>query len=236
VKKRGRKDNGPVNRHPVQPRPPAGPGGPALPAPPAWTPRPVQRPLPAPPRRRRRWGRRLALLSLFGVFCCCGLPFAYFQFPAARQYPVSAELPSSFGDLQLRDDGGSKQAAERLADQLRTVNASADDVFAGVYTDNRGKRVTVFGVTGWRFSPGKDVEAQVDRMAGEFDLTGVQTFDVGVTGVHERCGAGRVDRTAVVICAWADHGSLATVLLTRRSVSDSADLVTQLRDEVLTPG
>jgi hypothetical protein len=170
------------------------------------------------------------------VFCCCGLPFAYFQFPAARQYPVTAVLPASFADLRLRDDGSSKQAAERLADQLRSVNANADDVFAGVYADGRGKRVTVFGVTGWRFTPGSDVEAQLDRMAGDFDLTGMRSFDAGVAGVHERCGAGRVDSSAVVVCAWADHGSLATVLLTRRSMSDSAELVNRLRDEVLTPG
>jgi hypothetical protein len=170
------------------------------------------------------------------VFCCCGLPFAYVQFPAARQYPVTAVLPSSFADLRLRDDGSSRRAAERLGEQLPGRNASADDVFAGVYADGRGKRVTVFGVTGWRFTPGSDVEAQLDRLTGEFDLTGVRSFDVGETGAHERCGAGRVDSTTVVVCAWADHGSLATVLLTRRSIPDSADLVSRLRDEVLTPG
>jgi len=40
----------------------------------------------------------------------------------------------------------------------------------------------------------------------------------------------------VVVCAWADHGSMATVLLTRRSIEESADLVSRLRSAVLTPG
>ncbi|MFD0517710.1 hypothetical protein [Paractinoplanes durhamensis] len=188
-----------------------------------------------PPRRKRRWGRRLALLTVLGVLCCCGGPFAYFQFPAARQYPVSADLPASFSDLQLRDDNASKRAADRLADQLRSAKAADGTPFAGVYGDSRGKRVTVFGVTGWRFTPKSDVQAQLDNLADQLNLKQVQQFDLGETGAHESCGIGRVDGSSVVVCAWADHGSLATVLLTRRSIKDSAALVSSLRSEVLTP-
>jgi hypothetical protein len=198
--------------------------------------RPPQRPLPPPPRRRRRWGRRLALTSLLGVLCCCGLPFAYLQFPAARQYPVTAVLPQSFADLRLRDDRAGRQAAERLAEQVRGPGGGTDGVFTGVYGDRRGKRVTVYGVTGFRLDPGGDLQDQLDRLTDEFRLTDVQDFDLGEAGAHERCGTGRTGGTAVVVCAWADHGSLATVLLTRRSVDDSAELVGRLRNEVLSPG
>jgi hypothetical protein len=218
-----------VNRLPVQTRPPTPP------APPPWAPQAARRPLP-PPRRKRRWGRRLALLSLLGVVCCCGLPFAYFQFPAARQHPVRAVLPQTFADLQRRDDAASERAAERLAEQVRGTGTGSDGVFTGVYGDKRGKRVTVFGVTGFRLTPGGDVQDQLDRLTTEFDLQQVEEFNLGETGAHERCGAGRVDGASVVVCAWADHGSLATVLLTRRSVTDSAELVSRLRNEVLTPG
>ncbi|MET0419245.1 MAG: hypothetical protein ABW022_24795, partial [Actinoplanes sp.] len=228
--KRAAKAAPPVNRLPVQTRPPAPP------APPPWAPRAVQRPLPPPPRRKRRWGRRLALLSLFGVVCCCGLPFAYFQFPAARQHPVRAVFPQSFADLQKRDDQASERAAERLAEQVSGPGAGTDGVFTAVYGDKRGKRVTVFGVTGFRLNPSGDVQDQLNRLTTDFNLTGIEEFDLGETGAHERCSAGRVDGAAVVVCAWADHGSLATVLLTRRSVTDSADLVGRLRNEVLTPG
>jgi hypothetical protein len=205
----------------------------ARPLPPA--PPKAQRPLPPPPRRKRHWGRRLLLLSLLGVFCCCGLPLAYFQVPALRQYPVTAVLPKTFADLQRRDDDESKQAAERLADQLRGPNAGTKGVFTGVYGDDRGKQVTVFGVTGFRLAPGNDVRSQLNRLADDVDLTDVEPFSLGETGAHERCGVGRVDDTSTVVCAWADHGSLATVLLTRRSIDDSAALVAELRSAVLTP-
>jgi len=219
----------PANRLPVQTRPPAPP-----PPPPWATPQPPRRPLP-PPRRKRR-GRRLFLFATLGVLCCCGLPFAYFQFPAARQYPVSAVLPTDFSDLSLRDDNASKRAADRLAQDLKAADSKDGKPFAGVYGDSRGKRVTVFGVTGWRFTPKSDVSAQLDRLAGEFDLSAVKSFDLGETGAHESCGVGRSNGAKVVVCAWADHGSMATVLLTRRSIDDSADLVSRLRSAVLTPG
>jgi hypothetical protein len=223
-----------MNRPPAPARPPVQ-SRPALPEPPPWVPREVRRPLPPAPRRRRRWGRRFALLSLFGLLCCCGGPVAWFQFPAARQYPVRADLPRSFADLTRRDDRASTRTASRLADQLRAVDPRVDDVFHGVYVDDRGKRVTLFGVTGWRFTPGRDVDAQLDRLADDFRLSGVQAFDLGEFGAHERCGVGRQGGTPVVVCAWADHGSLAAVLLTRRSLDDSADLVSRLRGAVLSP-
>jgi hypothetical protein len=176
------------------------------------------------------------LLGLIGVVCCCGGPVAWFHFPAARQYPVSAHLPQSFADLTKRDDGTSAKAAARLAQQLRDADANSGVPFAGVYGDGNGKRVTVFGVTGWRFTPGSDVQHQLDRLSDEFHVSDVQPYDLGEPGAHERCGVGRSAGTSVVICTWADHGSLATVLLTRRSVADSADLVGRLRSAVLTPG
>jgi len=43
-----------------------------------------------------------------------------------------------------------REAAARLAQELRDAGGNADDTFAGIYGDGDGKRVTVFGVTGWR--------------------------------------------------------------------------------------
>ena len=172
----------------------------------------------------------MALVTVFSVACCCGVP-AFLALPAARQYPVSAQLPESVADLDRRDDAASRRAAERLAAQL-----SDADAFAAIYSDGNGKRVTVFGTTGLRLTPQADVEAEVRQLTDEYDIRDVQSFDVGEAGVHERCGVGRLSGTSVVVCAWADHGSLAIVMLTRRSVADSAELTSTLRSAVLTRG
>lgn len=209
----GRKVAAP-DRIPVQPRPPA--------TPPPWAARPLPR-----PRRRRRL-RRLVLLVIIG------LALGYWLVPGVRQYPVTAVLPDSFADLKLRDTAAGRRAAQRLADELQSAGSGGDS-FAGIYADGRGKRVTVFGVTGFRLTPGSDVEAQLARLSDSLRLRDVQPFDLGVFGAHQLCGTGRLEDTAVVACAWADHGSLATVLLTRRSLEESAELVSSLRDTVLEP-
>ncbi|MGK5685033.1 hypothetical protein [Actinoplanes sp. URMC 104] len=218
LSRRQRRKAAKAQRPPSPPVAPTIQGRPLPPAPP-WAPRPVNRPMPPPPRRRRRWGRRFALLGLLGVVCCCGVPFAWFQLPTARQYPVSAALPKTFADLKLRD-----------------TEETGPDGFAGVYRDGRGKRVTVFGETGFRLTPGSDVRARLEQAAADYQLRDIESFDLGEFGAHESCGVGRENGTSVVVCAWADHGSVATVLLTRRSVADSAELVGRLREEVLSPG
>jgi hypothetical protein len=240
---------GPANRLPVQPRP-------YTPPPPPWQPTTTRPPAPPrpgpprqgppatrpptrpptgmpPPRRRRRWPRNLLIFTLLtGVFCC-GVP-AYFTWPAARQYPVTADLPAQVRDLSLRDDNTSKRALEKLTQQLQDSNLAGQKVFGGIYADGNGKRVTVFGTTGLRVTPKQDVEAELSHLSSTYDIGDVESFDLGETGAHERCGVGRAGGNAVVVCAWADHGSLATVLLTRRNVSESAQLVADLRSKVLT--
>jgi hypothetical protein len=175
------------------------------------------------------------MFTLLSAVCCCGVP-AYYAFPAARQYPVTAALPASVADLNLRDDSASRRAVEKLTQDLRDTNSSVDDVFAGIYSDGSGKRVTIFGTTGLRLTPRSDIDAELQHLTSQYDIRDVQPYDLGEQGAHERCGVGDASGTSVVVCAWADHGSLATVLLTRRSVADSAQLVGMLRTAVLTRG
>ncbi|GIE82616.1 hypothetical protein Aph02nite_85660 [Actinoplanes philippinensis] len=213
---RRRAPSGPPPRIPVQPRP-----VPPRPVPP-------RAPLAIPRPRRRRRFRRLGLF----LTVLLALAGAYWYVPGLRQYPVTAVLPESFSDLNLRDTEAGRRAAQRLADQLQGAEGNT---FAGIYTDDRGKRVTVFGVTGLRLTPATDVDAQLSRLADTLKLKDVESFDLGEFGAHQRCGTGRLDDTSVVACTWADHGSLATVLLTRRSLSESAILVAGLRKTVLAP-
>jgi hypothetical protein len=152
----------------------------------------------------------------------------------AGQFPVTAALPHTVADLTLRNDSASRQAAARLEQQLRDANPGIDDVFAGVYADPNGKRVTIFGTTGFRLTPKADVQAELRRLTDEFTLRDIRAYDLNETGVHERCGVGAVDGNAVVVCAWADHGSLGTVVANRRSARDSAALTGMMRSAILT--
>jgi hypothetical protein len=203
------------------------------PAPPGWRAPPGY--VPVAVRRRRRWPGFMTMFTLLTIACCCGCP-AYYGKPMWEQYPASATIPAQVADLSRRDDSQSKRAAQRLEQDMRTAHTFAEGTFAGVYSDPSDKRVTVFGVTGFRFSPDKDLDAEVTRLTEAYQLTDPRSIDTGIRGEYLRCGTGRVEATAVVLCTWADHGSLATALFDRRSVADSAQLVGDLRENIVRRG
>ena len=72
---------------------------------------------------------------------------------------------------------------------------ASDSSFAGVYGDGDGKRVTIFGMTGWRFDPGRDVRTELDRLSTISTSATCSSFPAGEFGVYERCGVGRSTAT-----------------------------------------
>jgi hypothetical protein len=171
-------------------------------------------------------------MTLLTVACCCGAP-AYLAKPMWDQYPASAALPADVAGLSLRDDGASTQTAARLKDQVVTNHLLTEDAFAGVYSDRAGKQVTIFGNTGFRFNPEQDADAEMTRLTPEYALSGIVPIETGTRGEYQRCGTGQAGKTNVVVCTWADHGSLGTALFTRLSVEDSAQLLARLRTEII---
>jgi hypothetical protein len=189
--------------------------------------------MPAPVRRKRRkWPWVFLLMTLA---CCCGCP-AYFGKPMWEQYPASASLPAEVSDLNLREDATSQRVATQLKADLRGAHMLAEDTFAGVYSDGDGKRVTLFGTTGFRFSPESDLESEFNRLTERYGLREVAAVDTGTRGEYLRCGVGRDGQATVAVCGWADHGSLATGIFTRRSVDDSAALLQRMRGSVVSRG
>ncbi|MFD0742222.1 hypothetical protein ACFQ1L_10505 [Phytohabitans flavus] len=199
--------------------------------PPGWQPPQGYVPV-AVRRRRRKWPWVFLFLTLA---CCCGCP-AYFGKPMWEQYPASASLPAEISDLSLRDDAASKRVVTQLKTDLRGAHVLAEDTFAGVYSDGAGKRVMLFGTTGFRFSPESDLEKEITRLTERYGLRQVESIDTGTRGEYLRCGVGKEGQATVAVCGWADHGSLATGVFTRRSVDDSATLMERLRGTIVSRG
>ncbi|MFV2021639.1 hypothetical protein [Micromonospora sp. LOL_023] len=203
-------------QHPVPPARPAPPGPPPA----------------ARRRRRRRWPWVTSLLTLLTVACCCGAP-AYYGKPLWDQYPASPALPGQFADLRLSDDGRSQETVARLEVEMRGAHLLAEDTFAAVYRDGNGKQVVLYGTTGFRISPGSDLTAEMTRIGTEYELGTMTAFETDTRGSHLQCGTGQSEGTDMVVCVWADHGSLGTALFTRRSVEESAELTRRLRVDAI---
>ncbi|MEH0938797.1 hypothetical protein [Micromonospora psammae] len=187
--------------------------------------------VPVPVRRRRRW----PWVLLLTLACCCGCP-AWFGQPMWEQYPARAALPGQVADLTLREDTRSKATVKELEADVREANLLAEDTFAGVYTTTDGKRVTVFGDTGFRFRPEADADDALARLKETYQLGEAQPVETRVRGRYERCAVGSSAGSDVVVCTSVDHGSSATAVFTRLSVDDSARLLATLREQIITPG
>ncbi|MGC1215629.1 MAG: hypothetical protein WA890_30785, partial [Micromonospora sp.] len=186
--------------------------------------------VPVPVRRRRRW----PWVLLLTVACCCGAPLWWAK-PLTEQYPASASLPDQVADLRLREDEPSQRTAEELETEVRQAHLLAEDTFVGVYTTSDGKRVTVFGGTGFRLSPEADADAEIARLRDRYRLESAVPVETGVRGRYARCATGSADGDTVVVCTSVDHGSLATGVFTRLSVEDSGRLLNVLRRQIVTP-
>jgi hypothetical protein len=166
------------------------------------------------------------------IAACCGCP-AYYGKPMWDQYPATASLPAELAGLDLRDDAAGGVTSKKLEAKTRAAHPLVEHTFAGVYRESNGKQVTVFGTTGFRFSPDKDVESEANRLTKDYQLTDVQPVETHVRGEYERCGTGEADGTDVVVCTWADHGSLGTALFERRNLTDSIELLNTLRTNIV---
>lgn len=215
---------------PVVPqRPPKTPKPPKVrhrPAPPGWRPPPGY--VAVPVRRRRKW----PWVLLLSLLCCCGVP-GYFAQPAWDQWPANASVPDEIDDLSRLTD----RASQRTANALKATT-SADHLFApafaAIYSDSNGKRITIFGTTGFHLTPEGDAANELQRVVEKYRLKEIRSVASDERGTYRRCGVGRDDGQSVVVCSWADHGSAGTGIFTRLSVEDSANLLVTLRDHIIT--
>jgi len=190
----------------------------------------VQRP------RRKRWPW---VLGVFGIIAmlCCGSCFALnaFTAPIRAQYPARvAALPQELPGLRRSDDPIVRTIAAAAVERFRW-EPYVDDAFAAMYVDpkSRDRQVIVFGATALLLDPGGELDKQV-KSAGD-TISGVTTYPPGLMGGQLRCANGKDDKNKpVVLCAWADHGSLGVAMCHgRRPMDECAALLGTLREKII---
>jgi hypothetical protein len=199
-------------------------------------------------RRRRRWPWVVGTLGLLGV-ACLGVGAALVA-PILQQHPARVLTPPEVAGL-TRVTALDPYARE-LRQDLRS-DLAVDTAFAGVYAEGEvGRRelagiasgdiaedvraVIYLGVTLLVLNPDGFLDQAIVEATGQVeDLGGVRDFDPGPDGGQLRCGTATDDSDlAVVICAWADHGSIGVTINYSRGMEESADLLRRIRAETLT--
>src|SRR2546421_4670385 len=147
------------------------------------------------------------------------------------QKSIALKPPASVAGLTL----DTSDDAQQTADYLRTAVAAKinlDNPIGAVYRDpaDRDRDVLLFGGTRLLINPAKDLDQAFSLLNDSSGaVTGVQDVPAGPLGGVMRCGTSTGDGGPMVVCGWADRGSLAVGLFPGRTLDEAATLLRALR-------
>jgi hypothetical protein len=169
-------------------------------------------------------------MFMLTIGLCCGCP-AYFVVPMWQQYPATAAVPSEAAGFTRLQRGKAARLERELERRARDGHLFAEGTFAAVYRGGDGWQVTLYGTTGFRLAPKSDLETEFGRLAEDLKLTDdVREVEPGELGGHQRCGFGTAaDGDDLVVCGWADHGSLGVATFSAGSLEENAENLRELR-------
>ncbi|HKT04593.1 MAG TPA: hypothetical protein VJT31_34185 [Rugosimonospora sp.] len=185
-------------------------------------------------RARRRTIRWLVMAGLAGILVVLVAMLGPTWWSLITQRHEKLAIPDSLAGLNL-DRSADGQAT---ADYLRTAVAASvnlDTSVGAVYDDpgNKQKSVMIFGGTGLIVSPDQELTKAfqlLDDQGG--GMSGVHAVPSGARGGEMKCGTSTGDGGDMVVCGWADHGSIALALFPGRSEADASRLMQRIRDGV----
>lgn len=177
---------------------------------------------------------------VLGALLAVGLAGA--GFIATTVWRVSAQkdatltAPPEIATLRIDESDNGLQTADYLTTAL-AAEVDLEKTVGAVYTDseagNRG--VLFFGGTGLIWTPEADLDTAFDLISDDQGaVTGLHDVEPGALGGTMKCGTTKSDEADIVVCGWADHGSLALGMFPNRSGADSAKLFLEIRSAAQT--
>jgi hypothetical protein len=212
---------------PGWPQPP--PGWPQPPAYPVWPepapqqpweqfqqqPWPPTYPVPAPPPRKSRTGLVILVVVLVLVVLGGSAAVAGYVWlgDTVRAAQTRVETPTTLVGRPQITDAQFVALVDDLLAQIRRGMPQATSTAAGLYGDPATLDLVVMAAVSGRLDdPAKHLNGTFEG-AGRAGLSvsDVTSVDPGPLGGEARCATGRVGPMSIVLCAWADPGSLGLI-------------------------
>lgn len=200
---------------------PAFPGpGPAFPPPP-----------PAPPRRGK--GLKITLGVIGALFLVCSVISCVFLYPVISANGTSVTAPTTLpGGLNKETSDEMQKVVDQMEADMRRDIGDVDHVAAGIYSDGDPQKLVILvAATSTILFPDDEI-AEAFKGFNGMSGTGVggqTSYPAGDLGGTVKCGAGTEDDLPMILCAWADHGSVGIALFIGRDLKESSDLFLQIR-------
>lgn len=191
----------------------------------------------APPRKSRSWIWIVIAIAAV-VLVGCGVGYFKVIKPMIDESNAHLGTPQTVAGLQLSTDPSLVNVANTMKTELRNEVKEATSSIGAFYTDpsgDRSKLVMVVGVTGRVANPSGELDDAFGGLAeGGFSASEPHKVDAGPLGGEARCASAIASGQPLIVCAWADHGSVAMILFFNRDAAESEQLFLQMRSAIET--
>jgi hypothetical protein len=197
---------------------------------------------PAAPAPKKSKAGKIVLIILAVVLVVCGggATAAYFalrdtagdviqatQTRLVTPDTLAGRAKLSTSDLQAIVD-------QMITDMKRSVPGASSTVAAFYGDPAKQDMVMVAGASGYVTDPGKQLDDSFAQMATSgLVISGIEAVDPGPLGGDAKCGTGDASGVPVVLCVWADPGSVGVVgFYFKKNVDEIKAEFVKIRGEV----
>jgi hypothetical protein len=182
--------------------------------------------------RSRMWSRnRTIIVSVLAGIVVLLVIIGAVAWHYLAKDSITLKPPASAAGLTLDDSADAQQTAEFLGNAV-AAKMPMDDSVGAVYHDpvSKDRDVLFFGGTKLFLNPGKDLDQALTLLNDSSGaVTGLRDVPAGSLGGVMRCGTSTGDGGPMVVCGWADRGSLGIALFPGRTVDQAAQILRDLR-------
>jgi hypothetical protein len=185
-------------------------------------------PAAAPPR-----ARKIMLAVLVAVIVAGVVFLGLAGWRVMSQKDATLAPPSRVGGLTLDRSADGRSTADYLETAL-SATVDLDSAVGAVYRDAGGRDVLFTGGTALLWRPENALDTAFGLVADDQGpVTGIHSVPAGTFGGTMKCGTTKTDDGEMPVCGWADHGSVGLAMFPRRSESEAAAILREIRDSAL---
>ncbi|GAB3846755.1 hypothetical protein GCM10029963_27060 [Micromonospora andamanensis] len=126
-----------------------------------------------------------------------------------------------------------QQAADDMVRNIEATVSNETSAVGAFYGDPADRDlIMIAGASGLMSDPKQELDAAVQGLSAELDLTNMTAVDPGPLGGEARCGDGGSDGVPLGICTWADRGSVGLIVMFFSSRADAQAEFVTIRSQV----
>ncbi|MEU7821867.1 hypothetical protein [Catellatospora sp. NPDC049133] len=151
---------------------------------------------------------------------------------AAKEITVVA--PATLAGRPKSTDPQLETVTDTMKSSFEATLPSATGAVAAFYGD-QAKRdlVMIFAASARITDPGQEVDAAFAGMGTSGVVaTGIVPVDAGPLGGEAKCGSAKTEAVPLVVCAWADKGSLGMVVWYFKTVNEVKAEFIEVRGQI----